>query len=1060
MPFYSAFDSEDNEAPSSLDSFSPAITSEEDGGNLNRSLNERLEKNDGMLPGLMRVAGDVGEFALEMIPFARYALPKEQEKFMQLEPEEQTKALLWESFGAAFMVGAPVLMKPVGKGLRWLGKGLVKPFQKVVKVLPLEDALAGIRRVAPSFEMKPFNYREMMQGKLQGMGMVEKEALSVVDALEGNEKGLINAVMERKFEGRSVTKTFDEATEWVTGKSYPGKVLKPDFKMRYREELVRGQYYNRQFESALKNELLRVKGEKGLPENLTTAIFENTVEKLWPEQAGKMTFATMGEVEMANVVRQMLTDKAGAQSVLAAGMKHLMPLSWMPARVAFGTGEAPWQTISRIYNPTKSLFETTNRYHFNKILEWAGMLEQRGLATVEKDAIKGFSLKKLNFTAQDQKLAYEVLRKQDDLMYAAVRGGDEKVIAAAREEAGKLAASLPQGSAPRELVSAWHSYSDKLYSEYMIHQIPRVFRKAGFSGDGMAQVQATMRGLEPKIKQLFATSSSRNATEVFGGIKEILGEAKGLMSFNGARHPYLQQFEGEELQGVLKKLGGALTPKGKGGGEFLPYLENYTARLAERQDGLANSWRQALLDKVQAAGFTKSRMLETFAERPIDFASMIEARTYAQAKELFLYDGLAEVVGYAKGLPPAWAEYTEHWISRALNRPSITDYKTAALLQKSIGSLERLAGKEGLWDEHRVMKLASNVNNVTYMGALGFKPFSVIRNLFQPLLLVPADLGGLKDLGTLARGAARAMNPEVRAKLVGMGIITDYAPEITMRPAALPFGKPGVFGMSQQRMDQLRDVSLWMFRGSDRWNRYVTGGAAMTKWEGALAKVGIGEAPAVFPQNSVEAFAKAVNLRSRHPWKAQEIKDLLWRGKHDEAMATYVKDVVADTQYLYGGLDAPVITGRSAVGRTGFIFQTWWMNYLTTMEKWVRTGSGGTAKADRLLTGMLSAAIAEQLMEPLWGKKKAMRAVGLGPIPGEVSEFTIPPAWTPIYHGVSALVNTQDPKTSTRHWKALLGSLPVLVPGGLQASQMVRGAKREGFEGFLKSIVRYQPDEE
>ena len=1049
---------------------------EEFGLGSNRSLNERLEGGDGELKGVEaalaakfpNIYGGVG-VTLDMIPYAKYALPSEREKFDMLDQEEQTKALLWDAFGATFLVGAPVIMKGVGKGAMWLGKELMKPFTKVVKPLPIEDALAGIKKAAPSFEMKPFNFREVMQGKLQGKGMHEREALAVVNALEGNEKGLINAVVDRQFAGRAPTKVFNEATKWVTGKAYPEKILHPEFKMRYGEALVRGQFYNRQFESALKNELLRVKGAKPVPANLTQAIFDNTVEKLWPDQLGKMSFATMGEGEMANVVNLMLSDKAGAQSVLMAGMKHLMPLSWMPARVAFGTGEGAWGTISSIYNPTKALFETTNRYHFNKILEWATMLEQRGLATVERDVVKGFSLKKLNFTAQEQKLAYDVLRKQDDLMYAAVRGGDEKAIAGAREQAKQLAAQLPAGSPSRELVSAWHAYSDKLYSEYMIHQIPRVFGKArkigkklapGFSGDGMATVQALMRGIEPKIKQLFATSSSRNATEVFGGIREVLDEAKLLLSHAGPRHPYLPQLEGEELKKMLGEIGKALTPRGKRGGDFLPYLENYTARMAERQDGLANSWRQALLEKVQAAGFTKSRMLETFAERPVDFATMIEARTYAQAKELFLYDGLAEVVGYAKGLPPAWAEYTEHWISRALNRPSITDHKTAAMLQKSIGSLERMMGKPGLWDEHRVMRLAGNVNNVTYMGALGFKPFSVIRNLFQPLLLVPADLGGLKDLGTLARGAARAMQPEMRKKLVGMNIITDYAPEITMRPSALPFGKPGVFGMSAQRMDQLRDVSLWMFRGSDRWNRYVTGASALTKWEGALGKVGLREAPAVFPQNSVEAFSKAINLRGRHPWKTQEIKDLLWRGKHDEAMATYIRDVVADTQYLYGGLDAPVITGRSAVGRTGFIFQTWWMNYLTTMEKWVRTGSGGTAKANRLLTGMLSAAIAEQLMEPLWGRRAALRAVGLGPIPGEISEFTIPPAWTPIYHGVSALANMQDPKISGRHIKSLLSALPVLVPGGLQASQMLRGAKKEGFEGFLKSIVRYQPDEE
>jgi len=1022
----------------------------------NHSFNERLEDGD-TLPGLKGWGEKAGMFALEMVPFAKYVMPDEQDKFMKLDPEEQTKALFWESFGVALMVGAPLVTKPLGKGLRFLGKGLLKPFQKVFKPLPIEDALAGIKKVAPSFEMKPFNFREIMQGKLQGKGMTEAEGRWLVDSLEGSVDE-IPVFAGVGLGGKTKTKPFLEVTEEVLGRSYPTRKIKPDFKMRYSEGLVRGQYYNRQFESALKTELLRVNPKEEVAANLTQVIFDTMTEKLWPATAKQMGFGTIGEAEMANVVHLMLTDKAGAQGVLMAGMKHLMPLSWMPARVAFGTGEAPWQTITKVYNPTKDLFETTNRYHFNKILEWAKMLEQSGLATVEKHPAKGFKLKKVNFTAMDQKLAQEALIKRDDLMFTAVRSGEEKAVIEARTAVQKVTAAMGQGPA-KELVMLWDRYSDKLYSEYIIHQIPRVFRKAGFSGDGMAQVQALMRGLEPKIKQLFATSSSRNASDIFLGVKEILGEARELLKYSGeGGHHYLSKIALEEQPKVLEKLAKALTPRGKeSGGDFLPYLENYTARMAERQAGVVAEWSGAIAKKVGQAGFTKSRYLETFAGKPLDFSSMIEARTYAQAKELFLFDGLKEVMKYAEGLPPAWAEYIEHWLSRALNRPSVTDIKTAMMLQKSVGAVERLFGKTGLWDEHRVMKLASNLNNITYMGALGFKPFSVIRNLFQPLLLVPADLGGMKDMGTLIKGAARAMDPKVRDYIIKIGGITDYAPEITMRPHALPFGKPGVFGMSQQMVDQLRDASLWAFRGSDRWNRYTTGAAAMTKWEKSLAKVGLKGEVEIFPKNLVDDFARKVNLNGRQPWKAQEIKDLLWRGQHDNAKAAYVKDVIADTQYLYGTLNAPVVTGGSAVARTGFIFQTWWMNYLTTMEKWMRTGDGGGAKVNRLLTGMISAAIAEQLMEPVWGRKTAMKAVGLGPAPTQVM---IPPAWRPIYEGVAALMTIQDPEVSKKHAVGVIRSLSIFAPGGLIVSDMIRGAKKEGFEGFLKKIVKYQPDEE
>ena len=1030
-------------------------------GDLTRSFNERRESElVGMeaafaarFPNTYGLLG-VG---LDMIPGARYVLPSQREDFWRLSEVEQRQAILWETIGAELMVGAPAVVK----GIKFLGKKLVGPLfkPKGLKPLPIEDALDEISTVKPSFKYKGYNYQEEMGKKLKRFAMSEDERGAVLRALEGDEAGLIDTVVETRYKGLEPSKAFDEATEWIGGRPYPAKRLKADFKGKYREEVVRAQFYGKQFEKTLRKEVFRVKGKKPLPEDFTNVMFKATAEELWgPEIAKGMSFAEIGELEMANITRALLTDTAGLQSVMMTGLKHIMPFSWMPARVAFGTGEAAWQTTSKVFNPAKALFEATNRYHFNSMLKWGKMLEQRGLLKVIEHPSKGFIFKNVKFTQAEMEAAYGALRQADNIISSAKRTKKVAELVLARATAKDLISKLGPNS--RALVHAWKLYSDKLYGEYMIHQIPRVLKKAGFNSDGMARVWNWMEteGTRNKIQKLFASSSNRSHDQIFAGIKEVLDDAKKL--FGAADSTiYLGKATAKEIEKALVGIRKELTP-GRGG--FMPYLENYTARMAEGQDKIANSWRYALLQKVQAP-FTKTRIRETFTEAPVDFSTMIEARTFAQAKELFLYDGLSEVVKYAERLPPAWAEYVEHWLSRALNRPSITDFKTAAFMTKTVGSIERMFRKEGVWNEHRVMRLAQNVNNVTYMGALGFKPFSVIRNLFQPLLLVPADLGGLKDLGTLARGAARAMRPEMRKELVRIGVITEYAPEITMRPHALPFGKRALWGMSQQRVDQLRDLALWMFRGSDRWNRYVTGASAITKWERALAKVGLErEGLMVFPANKIDDFAKAVKLSGRYEWKQQEIRDLLLRGNHDEAFGTYVRDVVADTQYLYGTLDAPVVTGRSAVARTGFVFQTWWMNYLTTLEKWTRGGGslGAVGRTDKMITAMVSAAIAEQLMEPLWGRKTAMRAVGLGPVPGEVNEFTIPPAWTPIYHGVAALVNLQDPSVSWRHAKAILSSLPVLVPGGLQAYQLFKGAKKEGFEGFLKAFVKYQPDED
>lgn len=994
--------------------------------------------------------GAVGA-AVEFFPWTRYLLPSNREEFVRLEPEEQTRALLWETFGTVLWVGAPYIGRGVRKGVRFLGRMLKKPLTTEAKVLPVEDALAGIERQARVFEYKPFEYEEELRKLFKKGGATPEEAEALVSAMSGDERGLINAVLERRMTGRGSTKFFEEATEWKRGVMYPQKGLRGDFKLRYGRDLVKGRFYSKEFDRLMMSEVLRTK-KKDLPQNVVQAMFDGAVEKLWPGQGGKLLMKDLGEAEVANVMNLLLADKSIADAVLIAGLGRFMPLSWMPIRVAFGTGEAPWGTISRVYNPTKAMFEQVNRYHFENILKFAKMLEQRGLVEVEMHPMKGFLYKKVNFTKAEQETAYRMLREFDEQIAMALGSGEAGAVEEASKAIAALKEELPTGPV-KALIETWNAYSNDLYRSYMIHQIPRVFRKGGFNRDGLQMVDLLMTKLEPKINQLFATSSQRSATEIFGGIKAILEEAGELLHLQ-ATSRFFTNMEEKQIEKTIKWMEKQLTPGRHG---FLPYLDNYTARLAERGERTVNAWIESMSEKVRKAGFVRARILRKAPERPIDFSSMVESRTYSQAKELFLHDGLSEVVAYAKELPPSWVEFIEHWLSRALNRPSIMDAKTAAVLQKSVGSIERMFGKAGRWDEFRVMRLAQNVNNLTYMGALGFKPFSVIRNLFQPLLLVPADLGGVKDLGLLVSGARRALKAETRDVLINMGAITEFAPEITMRPHALPFGKGTVFGLSQQKIDKIRDVSLWMFRGSDRWNRYVTGGAAMEKFEKALRKVGIQSTDEIFPRDfsKIEAFAKAVNLKGRNPWIQQEIKDHLWRGRTFEAYKTFVLDVIADTQYLYGGLETPLITGRSAVARTGFIFQTWWMNYLSTIEKWIRTGNPNT-----MTTAMLSAAIAEQLMEGIWGRKSAIRAVGLGPIPGEVSEFTIPPVWSPIYHGLATIINLQQPEISARHAKALLGNIPVFFPGGLQAMQTIRGTKEEGFPGFLKSVVRYKKDED
>lgn len=187
-------------------------------------------------------------------------------------------------------------------------------------------------------------------------------------------------------------------------------------------------------------------------------------------------------------------------------------------------------------------------------------------------------------------------------------------------------------------------------------------------------------------------------------------------------------------------------------------------------------------------------------------------------------------------------------------------------------------------------------------------------------------------------------------------------------------------------------------------------------------------------------------------------------GRIEEAKAAFVKDVIADTQYLYRVSESPIVSQKfGGVGKTGFLFQSWWMNYGTLLEKWMRTGDAG-AKANKVFTWMLSGAIGATMMEQAWGTGTALRSTFLGPFPSTFDKTLIPAAWTPIYElihtvawGIPQHLWKGEPEKLEENAKSLIRSLAILVPGGLQMKQIFKAVKKEGVaKGLPESIIRYQ----
>jgi len=992
---------------------------------------------------------------LDLFPFASYAMSSVWDEFKQLDKQDQTNALLWEAFGAALWGRAGPLFKDigylgktfVGKPLRAIGKVLGS---KPSKVIPHEDAMKKIGQLMGNESIQPFKYTETVQKKLVNKGFGKDEAKAISSVLGGEGDGaLLDMMVSRKYAGKEMTKAFTKGTEWQKGRAYPRPKLTKELAEEFGEDVVRAKFYQKQFEDVLTKKVYKTKPSQRTSKH----IFNAHVDRLFPEAKG-LGFGDITPHQMSNILADMLENKA-----LSWQLTHPAIMSTLkPARVVLGYGQKGLGTLKNVYDPVKAALGRMNKDYFNNSLLFAKMLEQRGAySSVKVKATGEFrGIKAKWLTPKVQNEAYQVLRTMDDVTSKLARVKTKEEVATLTEQLSRVANDTSPGA--KVLIETWRAYSDHLYSEHVKLQIPRLFRKAGMTRVGQNQIDMMMsgpKGLNYEIDQLFSTIAQKNPTEKINGMKTLLGKVRARLEGMEGAHPYFKA-EGEELGKTLAILNKELSWKRDG---FMRYLDNYTARVSKHEDTLLMKWRGGLF-KDQSAFHTKIRQVEKMKGEPVDFGQMIQARTMAHSKEHFLYDKLGEAVKYTEGLPPAWIEYVEGYFSGLLNLPSKSDYKLAQFFTKVVGAGERatsrignLMGKdwggEGLWSEQRLVQLAYTINNLTYLGGLGFKPFSAARNLFQPLLTVPADLGGLKDIGKLAEGYRWAMNPKNRAYIRSIGAIAEYAPEIHLRPTFLRQGKV-LFGKEMPTLEATRDVAMWMFKGTDRFNRYVTGGAANIKWDRLMRKFG----GRVDPKD-VGHFSKQLSLHKRYAWKQAEIEDLLMRGKFKTAKANYINDVIADTQYLYGAAEAPVILRKhGAGGRVAFIFQSWWMNYGTLLQKWMTTGVGPGAKAERAITAMVSQSMAWSLMEPMWGAATATRGTFLGPFPGDFNEFLLPPAWSPVYHAAATVRHIQNPEISAKHAKAILTSAAILVPGGLQMTTFLKGYQAEGWEGFSKAVLR------
>ncbi len=943
----------------------------------------------GLIGSTVETARQVGDWTVDMIPALKYARPDDRERFMALDTLDQRVAILHEAAGAMLWAGA---MKPM-------------------------EALALIPQTGKA---------------IYGAGRTTIKAL----------KTGYTPVVDVGFNGWKATGTRRTFMNWAKKKGYPKARAENAFEFGSGEtttvrETSRQIWEIYNLEQQLASETVR--GFGSTVSKTSTGMrsaFKDWTSKRFSRADGKgMTMETASEPVMKEFTKWFAAEspelhaaamRAGQSGEVLGKNLHGF-INIYPIRFVLGAGEKAWGTFSKVYRPIETATKLKNRAVADNISRLYEMLQESGLGKISK---KGRFKPDPMFNKSVKAQAYKYITEADDI-YEAVRQG-----AMTAEEGQAALGNIINKSAPefplvRRLIDVSQEYSDHLYAQHTKWKMREIFDRAGITAAGADRLDLVFANeIEPALKEMFKAKNGTNATDKILGLQKL---SKRLAM--EAEMPGMFKGLNEAMSATAKE--GALKNLQYGADEgIMEYLGGYAARLIKR-DFQAQDISFKLMSSERMPFYTQSRSATQAVSRAEDFDSMIYLRTNAQAKEMFYNKTLSQVSNYVnKNLPDDYKTYISHWVARLHGIPSQMDHHMARVLNNTV---------PGTWDARRVFNMTKTVNDFTYMGILGLKPFSAMRNLFQPAITLTPTLGRgfIKGWETMIKGYANLRNPEMIAYLNEIGVITDYAPELMKMtnvfkiPKAIRIGGKS-FAMPSQ--DAVRDFTMWMFSQSDRLNRYVSGAAAAVQWEEGMALFKAGE-------RTINKVMKATAANKRPEWIQLEIRDLLRRGQVDAAKKTFVTDVVAGSQWLYGPLDAPILTQTwGSIGRQMAVFQSWWAHYGANLEQWAMTGKGPGGSVERMLSWGMSSAVVATAMSGVWGTGTAGRSTFLGPFSGAASKVGDPymaalmvPAWRPVIQSAELaikagqLIGGASPAEISavkRQGKALVKTAFNFVPGG------------------------------
>jgi hypothetical protein len=997
----------------------------------------------------------------------KYVFPSEQDKLQLMDEEERASAIAENTFGTLLWGALEFGGKFFGKkGAQYFKKQGMHTQSRVVRVNPatglldlerytpglqaVDEAVLGITRHGGQWE--GFDLATSRQNFLKGRGFKKDEYRAIVDAATtGDPLALKVKAYDAKLSGKPLSIAWKKYVKAGAGKEHHldgtiAQALTADTRAFKHRQL---QVY--------KNAKAR-----GINMSHPNKAIRGQMQVLYGEEAAKhLDIRMLTEPEAANIVANMVSPQGLRHykrvQQLAGGQWRL---PWIrPERMIFGAGEETFGTLSGIFRPIVEAKRKSMEYTVSRIQVFANKLAKGGYGEVSVDSAGRFLFKpnKEVYNHKTTKAAFDYLHGVDNLMTQARKKGTKQ----AYDEAATLAKDLLEGTksaspAAIGIIDAVKSFNDLLYGEFVREFIPQVFRRYKLTQAGEDYLVGLMKkdGALNQIAKVFEGTRAQTYVDKSNAMKGFMSQLNkdlaqrgkdffmpsGKMITHGPGKTTIGKHTADDIaKAVMDELGY--------GKRFPKYIQGYLPRFAEQGTRAEERWRRAL--NPQAA-FMKGRKLPEARDRVQDLGQLMEMRIKAQAKQLHFYKDVEKAVEYARKLPPSWQKHTDFLISRATGRPSVVDEKLAQTLN--------FVTRGQNWDAHRVANAARGLNSLAYGGLLGFRPFSALRNLTQVFITTVPEMGPKAIPGALT-GMQRATTQATRKYLKDIGIITEFLPE-QQATNLLPAMKQTLLGRAGEKYMQVKDVALLMFRYSDRWNRYVSGSMALNKWDAALAK-GL---------KGADEIADALGASKMQKWQAAELRELLRAGKVDDAKAFFVRETVADTQYLYGSLDAPAMLGSGGAIKSMTQFQSWWMNYGSLLGKWAETGVL-PEKAGRALTAFATAASVEMYMDQVYGTRIAQKTAGAGPLPLD-PRSAIPPMIQPGIEITKALSEVLKPGTLAAlrqvgyqgaediDWERVFGHVAkagedtatMMVPGGLQMKQLYRGYQDDDIKGALKAL--------